>query len=124
MAKLNDSKINDLIKQYATELIGTSHIRIPSYGIKPEPVEDKAAYRHKELENESFAQDIHLKRITLIILFCFLAIETIVVFVFTGLQATKLFILEEWSFKLLLISTIVQITIMLNVAVKHLFPNK
>ncbi len=90
-----------------------------------DPVLTKIERRRKELENDAFSQDIALKRITLIVLFVFLALETVLVFTFAFLQATKLlsFSLEEWSFKLLITATLSQITLMLNVAVKHLFPN-
>jgi hypothetical protein len=82
--------------------------------------------RKAGLENDSREQDINLKRKTLITLFWFLALETVVIFSFSYLQATKTwgFTLEEWSFKLLLAATISQITFMLQVAVKHLFPQK
>ena len=77
--------------------------------------------RKIELENDAFEQDIKLKKRTLFILFIFLGIETIAIFVFSGLQATKVFEMEEWSFKLLVAATISQITYMLQFAVKHLF---
>lgn len=80
----------------------------------------------ESIKNKGLAQDITLKRITLVALFIFLAVETLLIFGFTFLQATFIwsFYLEEWSFKLLIVSTITQITFMLNIAVKHLFPNK
>lgn len=80
--------------------------------------------RKRELENKSLEQDIELKRLTLWILFGFLAVETIAIFVmawFQGLMGFG-FVLDEWSFRLIVGSTIIQITIMLQVAVKHLFP--
>ena len=82
--------------------------------------------RKKTLENDALEQDIALKKLTLKILFGFLAIETITIFVFSYFQAVKFkgFTLEEWSFKLLVAATISQITFMVQVAVKHLFPNK
>lgn len=82
--------------------------------------------KREKIKNDALQQDITLKKITLVILFIFLACETIVIFFFTYLQATNTFNfrLEEWSFKLLITATILQITYMLQVAVKHLFPNK
>jgi len=82
--------------------------------------------RKKQLENNALEQDIALKKATLWILFGFLAFEIIAVFVFAYFQAVKFrgFALEEWSFKLLVTATLIQITYMLQVAVKHLFPNK
>lgn len=81
----------------------------------------------ERIKNEGLRQDIILKRFTLWILFGFLALETIMVFVFSFFQAIHWpfgFNLEEWSFKLLISATITQITIMLIIAVKHLFPKK
>jgi hypothetical protein len=91
-----------------------------SYGISDEIA------REKKLKNDDAAQDIKLKKQTLDRLFNFLAAETVVIFCFAFLQATKLFHfeLDEWSFKLLTTVTITQITIMLLVAVSYLFPKK
>jgi hypothetical protein len=82
--------------------------------------------RKKRLENDALEQDIALKKLTLKILFGFLALETIAIFAFSYFQATKFknFALEEWSFKLLVSATLIQITYMVQVAVKHLFPSK
>lgn len=87
---------------------------------------NKIKRRKEEIENEDLEQNIRLKRYTLFILLGFLAVETIVIFVFSFFQATFIFNfkLEEWSFKLLITATILQITFMIQVAVKHLFPNK
>ncbi len=81
--------------------------------------------RKEELENDNFSQDIKLKRLTLIVLFVFLGVETVVVFVFTFLQATYMlnFKLEEWTFRLILSVTISQIYLMIRMAVEYLFPN-
>ncbi|QQR82644.1 hypothetical protein IPJ70_00835 [Candidatus Campbellbacteria bacterium] len=82
--------------------------------------------RKKKLENDALEQDIALKRLTLSVLFGFLALETAAVFIFSYFQAVffKGFALEEWSFKLLVAATLSQITYMIQVAVKHLFPSK
>lgn len=82
--------------------------------------------KRESIINAGLEQDIVLKKTTLKILFLFLGIETIIVFFFAFLQGTKLwgFALEEWSFKLLITATLLQITYMLQVAVKHLFPTK
>lgn len=81
--------------------------------------------KKEDIENEDLAQNIRLKKHTLYVLFGFLAVETIAIFSFSFFQATYLFKfdLEEWSFKLLVTATILQITFMIQVAVKHLFPN-
>jgi hypothetical protein len=82
--------------------------------------------REKKLKNDDTEQDIRLKKITLNRLFLFLAGETVIIFIFTFLQATGTFnfSLDEWSFKLLTSVTITQITVMLFVAVNYLFPKK
>lgn len=88
-------------------------------------IEDEIA-REKKIKNDDAEQDISLKRKTLERLFAFLLGETFVIFVFAYMQATKWlgFALEEWSFKLLIAATITQITIMLRVAIKYLFPQR
>ena len=81
--------------------------------------------RRQELENNDFAQNTMLKRKTINRLFWFLAIETGLIFMFSFFQGTHAphnFHLEEWSFKLLVTATIAQITGMLFVAVRYLFP--
>lgn len=86
---------------------------------------DEIERERKRLENRDFAQNTQLKRRTLRVLFRFLAIETGMVFVFAFAQATEWplgFQMEEWSFKLLVTATIAQITGMLFVAVRYLFP--
>jgi hypothetical protein len=92
--------------------------------IPPEP--KSADEKIKEIKARGLEQDIDLKKDTLKKLFLFLFIETVVIFIFSFLQATKIFrfSLEEWSFKLLVSATLLQITYMLQVAVKHLFPTK
>jgi hypothetical protein len=81
--------------------------------------------RKQQLENENRAQDIRLKRITLDRLFWFLTAETALIFVFAFCQAISWpagFELEDWSFRLVVGATIAQITGMLFVAVRYLFP--
>ncbi|MBT3817354.1 MAG: hypothetical protein HOE80_01125 [Candidatus Magasanikbacteria bacterium] len=96
------------------------------YVTEKKSVTKSAEEKRKELENEDYAQDIKLKKKTLNRLFWFLGIESLLIFIFTWYQATHWlnFSLEEWSFKLLLSSTILQITYMLQMAIKYLFPNK
>jgi hypothetical protein len=81
--------------------------------------------RERKLRNDDAEQDIRLKRITINLLFSFLAAETLLIFVFALMQGTKLFgfHLEDWSFKLLVVATIAQITGMLYVAIRYLFPS-
>lgn len=82
--------------------------------------------RKQQLENENTAQDIRLKRVTLNRLFWFLTAETLLIFLFAFFQATGNpagFRLEDWSFRLVVGATIAQITGMLFVAVRYLFPS-
>jgi hypothetical protein len=82
--------------------------------------------RERKLRNDNVEQDITLKRTTLRRLFRFLIAETALIFLFALFQATHWplrFHLDEWSFNLLVTATIVQITGMLFVAVRYLFPN-
>lgn len=91
---------------------------------KPIDIEQEIA-RKQQLENENTAQDIRLKRITLNRLFWFLATESALIFVFSFFQAVGWphhFHLDEWSFKLVVTATLAQITGMLFVAVRYLFP--
>ena len=81
--------------------------------------------REQKLKNDNVEQDIQLKRSTLDRLFVFLTAETALIFAFAFFQAIRWpfhFHLEEWSFKLVLTVTILQITGMLYVAVRYLFP--
>ncbi|HSD55915.1 MAG TPA: hypothetical protein VLA92_02055 [Candidatus Saccharimonadales bacterium] len=83
--------------------------------------------RDQKIKNDNAEQDIGLKRITLNRLFWFLAIETFLIFAFAFFQSIGWphgFHLEEWSFRLVVGATIAQITGMLFVAVRYLFPNK
>ncbi|MBI4836741.1 MAG: hypothetical protein HY817_05810 [Candidatus Abawacabacteria bacterium] len=99
--------------------------RFPRTPVQP-TIPEQTDARYQELQNRALEQDILLKKAAFNRLFLFLAIETVAVFVLSLLQAwhTSGFALEEWSFRLLLACTIVQITIMLSVAIKHLFPDK
>ncbi len=102
-------------------------IQSPRYLRQPEQsIPDKIETTRRILQNAAFEQDMNLKKNTLIILFIFLAIETVVIFIITFLQGFKAwgFALQEWSFRLLISATITQITVMLLVAVQHLFPRK
>jgi len=81
--------------------------------------------RERKLRNDNVEQDISLKRSTLSRLFIFLTAETVVIFMFALFQAVHWpahFALDKWSFDLLITATIAQITGMLFVAVRYLFP--
>lgn len=88
---------------------------------------DDVLEEKERIKNEGLRQDIGMKKYTLWLLFGFLSIETFFIFMFSFFQAIHWpwgFKLEEWSFNLLVGATITQITAMLIIAVKHLFPDK
>lgn len=83
--------------------------------------------RERKIKNDNAEQDIALKRTTLNRLFRFLTAETALIFLLAFFQAIHWphnFHLENWSFKLLVTVTVAQITGMLFVAVRYLFPTK
>jgi hypothetical protein len=87
-------------------------------------IKDEIA-REQKIKNDDAEQNIRLKRATLNRLFIFLTVETALIFIFTYFQAVGWpfdFHLEEWSFRLVVTATIVQINGMLFVAVRYLFP--
>lgn len=82
--------------------------------------------RQKRIANDASEQDNKLKKLTLFILFGFLGVETTAVFVIAFFQGFKArgFSIDDWSFRTLVVSTILQITAMLQIAVQNLFPKK
>lgn len=92
---------------------------------RPVDINDEIA-RAEKIKNDNAEQDITLKRNTWYRLFRFLSIETALVFIlafFQGIHWPWGFHLEDWSFKLVITATIGQITAMLYVAVRYLFPS-
>lgn len=112
------------VRQIATE-VPTMTPAAPENRTRIEDEITKEEIRARKLVNDDKAQDIKLKKLTLNRLFVFLGIETGIVFIFALLQATHWFNfrLEEWSFNLLIGATLAQITAMLFVAVRYLFPS-
>ena len=83
--------------------------------------------REQKIRNDNAEQDIRLKRQTLDRLFKFLSAETTLIFLLAIAQATSWpadFHLDEASFRIVVGATIAQITGMLFVAVRYLFPKK
>jgi hypothetical protein len=81
--------------------------------------------RREKIKNDDAEQNIALKRQTLNRLFRFLSAETALIFLLALAQAIHKpynFRLDEWSFKLVVTATLGQITAMLFVAVRYLFP--
>ncbi len=114
--KKQQEGLDELIKQERPVPYDQSQVQHHS-------ISDAISEREK-LKNKALALDIRLKKYTLVSLFIFLGLESMMIFLLAYLQATHTFrfALEEWSFKLLVTATIGQITLMIQVAVKHLFP--
>lgn len=123
MASIDYTDLLKRLSESKESELGFGKLDLSDFGDQ-ENVDKKIEQKGKILDNQAKKQDIDLKKWTLIGLFVFLGLETIAVFWYTYLQATKQhnFALEEWSFKLLIASTISQITFMLHKAVVHLFP--
>ena len=123
----NTEEYLGLVEKLKKHNLATQRFTIPKFRTT-EKIKIESIIEEKEkIKNEALKQDINLKKKTLKFLCNLLFIETIILFLFSFFQAVKWpmeFGLEEWSFKLLIIATISQITIMLLVAVKHLFPNQ
>lgn len=121
-------RIQNTLNQVRSERNSQKHDHELSLNKKTidDKVEDKEEARKKTLDNDAREQDIKLKKETLDGLFSFLRYESIAIFALVFLQgfSFKGFRLESWSFRLLIAATITQITIMLQIAVKHLFPRK
>jgi len=81
--------------------------------------------RKQKIDNDNLESDQRLKSRSLVALFIFLAAETILVFLLAFAQGYKHhgFYLDEWSLRIIIVATLGQITAMLSIAVKHLFPN-
>ncbi len=82
--------------------------------------------RERQIKNDALEQDVQLKKTTLDTLFRFLGAETTLIFCIVLIQGfgSLNFKIDEWSFRILLVGTILQITAMLTIAVRHLFPSK
>ena len=80
--------------------------------------------RQEKIRNDILEGDQKMKRNSLIALFIFLSLETVAVFVIVFFQGFMFygFNIEEWNFRLVISGTLIQITAMLKVAIKHLFP--
>jgi hypothetical protein len=123
MAGQNTAKGHKYILQLDDEIKAAARAKVPEQSRTD--VTDELT-RKERLKNDDAEQNIRLKRVVLNRLFWFLGIETVLIFTFTFLQATRWFgfLLEEWSFNILITATIAQIAGMLFVAVRYLFPTK
>ncbi len=88
----------------------------------PESIDEKK--RKLKIENDNAENNQQLKATTLDRLFIFLGIETVIIFVMAFFQGFRPsgFALDDWSFRLIVSATLIQIATMLTIAVRHLFP--
>lgn len=94
---------------------------------KPQKLSEKAErIRTLKLENDGAEKDQDHKGKTLNRLFRLLYGETTLIFVLTFLQGFKWhgFNLDNWTLRVVVTATLGQITAMLLIAVRHLFPEK
>jgi hypothetical protein len=94
---------------------------------------DEARVRARELdnekkhtENELINKNQTLKKLTLILLFILLFVESIALFVLTFFQGFEFygFDLDPITLRIIVVASLVQISAMLMIAVQHLFPPK
>lgn len=78
----------------------------------------------KQAENGLINKNQALKQLTLILLFILLFVESITLFVLTFFQGFKFynFDLDHITLRIVIVATLVQISAMLTIAVRHLFP--
>ena len=74
---INEKRRNDLRKRLLESRSFQQH---PSALFTRRPVLETAEEKRKDIENQEKIQDIKLKKVTLLILFAFLSLETIVIF--------------------------------------------
>ena len=81
--------------------------------------------RRQKIQNDNQESDQRLKSRSLLALFIFLGLETFVTFLLAFAQGFnyKEFYLDDWSLRIIIVATLGQITAMLLIAVRHLFPN-
>jgi len=122
MAVQNTPKAKSYIMSLDDDLAAASRRQVPPESARTDVTDE--LMRKERLRNDDAEQNIRLKRIVLNRLFWFLGIETFFIFLFALMQATHWlgFGLEQWSFDILITATIAQITGMLFVAVRYLFP--
>lgn len=77
-----------------------------------------------QAENENLRNDQQLKENTLKLLFIFLGAETMIIFAITILQGfhTLNFDLDDVTLRIVVVASLAQISTMLTIAVRHLFP--
>lgn len=78
----------------------------------------------KERENQLITSNQSLKRLTLNLLFALLYLESLVLFILAFFQGFSLhgFDLDPVTLRILVVATLAQISTMLTIAVRHLFP--
>ncbi|MNY37597.1 hypothetical protein D3C86_1721710 [compost metagenome] len=78
----------------------------------------------KQAENGLINKNQTLKKLTLILLFILLFVESIALFVLAFFQGFKFygFDLDDITLRIIIVASLVQISAMLTIAVRHLFP--
>jgi hypothetical protein len=86
---------------------------------------DREKARKQTIKNNNLVSDQKLKARSLVALFIFLGIETLAIFLLAFAQGFEYrgFNLDDWSLRIIIVATLGQITAMLTIAVKHLFPS-
>jgi len=113
---LNNDDFNNTLKSELIDSLGRnkiSHASLP----REKSIED----RIKEETINNMKLDIELKKDTLYFLLILLGVETFAIFTLVFFQGFGIIAIEEWTMRILTVSTITQITVMLNIAVKYLF---
>lgn len=79
-----------------------------------------------QTENENLKSDQDLKKKTLVLLFILLFFETLIIFIIAFLQGLRAwhFDLDKLTLRIVVVATLTQISAMLTIAVRHLFPAK
>ena len=89
---------------------------------------DKLQTQNEKLktENDNLRSDQELKSTTLRLLFALLSAETLVIFILTFMQGFHLwhFNLDLLTLRIVIVASLLQISAMLTIAVRHLFPSK
>jgi len=113
---LNNDDFNNTLKSELIDSLGRNKISHDSL-----PREKSIEDRIKEEAINNMKLDIELKKDTLYFLLILLGVETFAIFTLVFFQGFEIITIEEWTMRILTVSTITQITVMLNIAVKYLF---
>jgi len=113
---VHNDDFNNTLKSELIDSLGRNKISHDSL-----PREKSIEDRIKEEAINNMKLDIELKKDTLYFLLILLGVETFAIFTLVFFQGFEIITIEEWTMRILTVSTITQITVMLNIAVKYLF---